>query len=50
VGKKWLFWFCEGLAFVTGKNKCAIYAAGSNCFLKMCSEKKYKLLALRSAV
>jgi hypothetical protein len=22
--KKWLFWFCEALAFVSGKTKCAI--------------------------
>jgi hypothetical protein len=26
VGKKWLFWFCEGSAFVSGKTKCAICA------------------------
>ena len=26
VGKKWLFWFCEGLASVSGKTKCAICA------------------------
>ena len=24
VGKKWLFWFCEGSACVWGKTKCAI--------------------------
>ena len=28
VGKKWLFWFCEGSACVSGKTKCAICAAG----------------------
>jgi len=22
-GVKWLFWFCEGLACVSGKTKCA---------------------------
>jgi hypothetical protein len=26
VGKKWLFWFCEGSAFMSGKTKCAICA------------------------
>ena len=26
VGKKWLFWFCEGSACVSGKTKCAICA------------------------
>jgi len=25
---KWLFWFCEGLARVAGKAKCAICADG----------------------
>jgi hypothetical protein len=24
AGKKWLFWFCEGSACVSGKTKCAI--------------------------
>ena len=28
VGKKLLFWFCEGLACVSGKTKCAIFAVG----------------------
>jgi len=27
VGKKWLFWFCEGSACVSDKTKCAICAA-----------------------
>jgi hypothetical protein len=28
VGKKWLFWFCEESACVSGKTKCAICAVG----------------------
>jgi hypothetical protein len=28
LAKKWLFWFCEELACVLGKTKCAICAAG----------------------
>jgi hypothetical protein len=28
VGKKWLFWFFEALAFVSAKTKCAICAVG----------------------
>jgi hypothetical protein len=25
LAKKWLFWFCEVLACVSGKTKCATY-------------------------
>ncbi len=28
IGKKWLFWFCEGSACVSGKTKYAICAVG----------------------
>ena len=27
LAKKWLFWFCEGSACVSGKTKCATCAA-----------------------
>jgi hypothetical protein len=30
---KWLFWFCEGSACVSGKTKCAICASGFFIFL-----------------
>jgi hypothetical protein len=33
VGKKWLFWFCEGFACVLGKTKCAICAVASSVFI-----------------
>ena len=29
--KKWLFWFCEGSACVSGKTKCAICAVAFSC-------------------
>jgi hypothetical protein len=28
LAKKWLFWFCEALACVSGKTKCATCAVG----------------------
>jgi hypothetical protein len=37
VGKKWLFWFCEGSACVSSKTKCAICAwANFVCVFVVC--------------
>ena len=41
-GKKWLFWFCEGSACVSGKTKCAICAAGREFQNILCGGKKIK--------
>jgi hypothetical protein len=42
LAKKWLFWFCEALACVSGKTKCATCAAGKIVFEKCGSAKKIK--------
>ena len=42
VGKKWLFWFCEGLACVSGKTKCAICGLAMNFKIFCAMGKKIK--------
>jgi hypothetical protein len=42
VGKKWLFWFCEGSACVSGKTKCAICEVAIKLNLKKCAVGKIK--------
>jgi len=54
VGKKWLFWFCEGSACVSGKTKCA-NAGWLKIELKKCAVGKIKntegsVLCVRSPV
>jgi hypothetical protein len=40
--KKWLFWFCEGLVFVSGKTKCAICGQVKNFKIFRAVGKKLK--------
>ena len=42
VGKKWLFWFCEGSACVSGKTKCAICGLALNFKIFCAVGKKIK--------
>ena len=49
-GKKWLFWFCEGSACVSGKTKCAICAAGVEFQNILCGGKKIKTQKGRQGV
>jgi len=41
-GKIWLFWFCEGLACVSGKTKCAKCAEAKKLKNKKCAGAKNK--------
>ena len=45
-GKKWLFWFCEALACVSGKTKCAICAAGKTSIFLCVGKKPVKFVKL----